>query len=458
MAAGPGTPGEAAPRTAAGERPADRARRLATEFFWVGAGQVAAVLGGLVGIRALTQALSPATYGELALGMTMVTLAQQAVLGPVAGAVLRFFAPAQEAGRLAAYLKGTGRLVAQGTWVLLAVGAVTAVVLLVFGQTRWLPLVLAAFLFSLLSGYCSNLDGIQNAARQRTVVAWHQGIGQWLRFGLALGLIAVVGPGSAAAMAGYAAASALVLGSQWVLLQRRILVLLPGRESPDDDTVRGWTAQMRSYAWPFAAWGVFTWTQMASDRWALQAVGGSGEVGLYAALYQLGYYPMTLFSGFLVQLASPILFSRAGDGTDPGRMAHSRRLNRGLLMGSLGILAVGVGGAALFHREILSLFAAPEYRLVSPLLPVMVLSGGLFAAGQIAVLSLLSGVDSRRLLAPKIVTAVLGVVLNFAGAWRFGIRGVVYAGLGVSALYLAWILALVSRAGMPAARSQEGPA
>src|SRR5438874_2297495 len=57
---------------------------------------------------------------------------------------------------------------------------------------------------------------------------------------------------------------------------------------------------MRGYAWPFAAWGIFTWMQTASDRWALQGRGTS-EVGFYAALYQLGYYPMTLLSGFLVR-------------------------------------------------------------------------------------------------------------------------------------------------------------
>src|SRR2546430_11136457 len=82
-----------------------RAKRLAKEFFWVGAGQVAAIIGGLAGIRLLTQSLSPASYGELALGMTAAALTQQVVLGPAAGAILRFFAPATEAKQLGDYLK-----------------------------------------------------------------------------------------------------------------------------------------------------------------------------------------------------------------------------------------------------------------------------------------------------------------------------------------------------------------
>src|SRR5438445_2570781 len=107
--------------------------------------------------------------------------------------------------------------------------------------------------------------------------------------------------------------------------------------------------------------------QTASDRWALQGRGTS-EVGFYAALYQLGYYPMTLLSGFLVQLVSPVLFSRAGDGTDPARMAQSYRLNVLIFQGSLALTALAAVVALLFHQQIFSLSVAREYRRVSPLL------------------------------------------------------------------------------------------
>src|SRR5439155_14393864 len=265
-----------------------RAKRLAKEFFWVGAGQVAAIVGGLAGIRLLTQALSPASYGELALGMTAASLTQQVVVGPAAGAILRFFAPATEAKQLGDYLKASRRLLAEGTVLLVAIATVSGLTLLVFGQVKWLVLLLGAFLFSLLSGYCSAVDGMQNAARQRAVVAWHQGIGQWLRFSLALALIAVCGALSSAAMLGYAMASAAVLGSQVFLFRRKILALLSDQSSAMDAAAGCWTRPMRGYAWPFAIWGVFTWAQMASDRWALQLCGSASAVGLYAALYQLG--------------------------------------------------------------------------------------------------------------------------------------------------------------------------
>jgi O-antigen/teichoic acid export membrane protein len=422
-----------------------RVKRLAREFLWIGLGQAVATLGGLVGVSLLTRALRPERYGELALGMTVATLTQQVFLGPVSGALLRFFAPAAEAGELNSFLRGGARLLSRATLILMGFGVLLALALLNTGQTQWMGLMMAALLFSLLSGYNSAMDGIQNAARQRSVVAWHQGIGQWLRFSAALLLILEFGAASTPAMLGYVTGSALVLGSQMVFFRRKILTLLPARDSTWENDGRDWTPRMRTYAWPFAIWGLFTWAQMASDRWALQLCGSASEVGRYAALYQLGFYPMTLLSGFMVQLASPVLFSRAGDGTSPDRIAQSQRLNRMLFLGSIGLGVAGAMFALLFHNGIFSLLAAPGYRQVSPLLPVMVLSGGLFAAGQVAVLSLLSGVNSQRLMAPKIVMAVLGVLLNFGGAFWLGIVGVVYAGLAVSLGYLVWILILVKR-------------
>ena len=50
---------------------------------------------------------------------------------------------------------------------------------------------------------------------------------------------------------------------------------------------------------------------------------------------------------------------------------------------------------------------------------------------------------TRSLLAPKVVTAIVGVLLNMLGAAWFSVSGVVGAGVVASAVYLLWILHLV---------------
>jgi hypothetical protein len=44
----------------------------------------------------------------------------------------------------------------------------------------------------------------------------------------------------------------------------------------------------------------------------------------------------------------------------------------------------------------------------------------------------------------KIATALLGVALNFAGAFWYGITGIIGAGLLFAALYFVWMAVLVN--------------
>jgi O-antigen/teichoic acid export membrane protein len=417
-----------------------RVQRLGREFFWIVTGQAVAVIGSLVGVRLLTGVLSPDVYGELALGITLATLVNQIVLGPLAAPVSRFFAPAREKGELASFLTALRKLFAQATGIVLLIAGVVCLVLLLTGQFKWLWLGIAAFGFALLSGYNSILDGIQNAARQRSVVAWHQALASWGRFLMAVGMVLWLGATSTIAMLGYGLATLLVLISQF-FFSRRILHM-SGASSTETMLSRRWQNQMFTYAWPFAAWGIFTWALLASDRWALQIFASTRDVGLYAVLFQLGYYPISLLSGLMVQLVSPIFFQRAGDATDASRMRQVYAINWRFTMATLILTGISTLLAYALHGYIFRWLVAPEYRSVSWLLPGLVLSGGFFATGQFASLSLSMGNEMRDLIAPKIVTAIVGVLFSFIGAaWR-GVTGVVLAGILFSVTYMIWIMRL----------------
>ncbi len=427
----------------------DRVRRLGSEFLWVSLGQGLAACGAVVGVRWLTHVLPPDIYGELALGITAATLVQQLAFGPLAASLLRFFAPAREAKEASALLRALGTINLQISVLIATLALLCTAGLWLSGQARWIGLLLAAFLFSLLAGYGVVLDSTQNAARQRVVVAFHDGCSQWLRFLAALGLVWWWGVSSRVAMLGFALGAGVVLASQFWFFQRKVMEPINTEEAPMPEAASRWARQARLYAWPFALWGIFYWAQTASDRWALQSFASTNAVGFYAVLYQLGYAPVNMLSGLLVQLISPVLFSRAGSGHDVARLNSSRRLNDRLLLATMGFAAALFLTTYLLHAQIFSVLVAPQYRVVSPLLPWMVLSGGLFAAGQVAALALLSGTATQHLLIPKIVTALLGIVLNIGGAYWLGVRGVVYAGLTFAVVYFLWVL-ILSRQSPPA--------
>jgi O-antigen/teichoic acid export membrane protein len=421
---------------------APRRQGLRREVLWVGCGQLLAAVGALVGVRLLTSVLAPVTYGEVALGMTLATLTQQFILFPLSGAFLRFFPPAQEARELAAYLRAARALVAQATVLVGLVGALLALTLWLWGQIRWLPLLILASCFALFSGYGAALEGIQNGARQRLIVAWHQSLGQWLRFALAMVLVLLLGATSITVMLGYVLASAIVLVSQFSFLRWKIPYARMAATAIDVAAVSNWRRQMRHYSWPFATWGLFTWGAVASERWALQFFVQTSDVGLYTVLYQVAYYPVILLAGAMSQLVSPVLFGLAGDASDPARLQKARSWNQRLVLAILGVTALATTAAFGAHSYVFGILVALEYRVVSPLMPWLVLSGGLFAAGQAATLFLLSSTRTQKLIAPKITTAIFGILFNFAGAYLAGLEGVVLASLAFSALYFVWIMIL----------------
>jgi len=375
--------------------------------------------------------------------MTIMTMANYLVMGPLANASLRFFASARESGQLRSFLRATQSLLVQSTGVMAVLAASSIVLLLFFGRSSWIGLIIPAFLFALVSGYGATLDGLQNAARQRVVVSWHSGLGTWLRFLAAVALVRLFYPSSQMAMVGYLVASVVVFTSQLWFFRRLILSILQIQRATQSGDEPLWKGQLLGYAWPFVTWGVFTTLQVTSDRWALQAFGSTQDVGLYAVLYQVGYLPMSLLAGLLAQLVTPILFGRVGDGTNLARISKAHQLNHVLTVGTFVFMLLLTGLAFLMHSKFFEILVSDRYTVVSPLLPLMVLASGLYATGQMATNSLMMRNKTQALIAPKIGTALFGVAANLAGARWFGLLGVVLAGVAFGGLYLAWTALVV---------------
>jgi O-antigen/teichoic acid export membrane protein len=378
--------------------------------------------------------MEPAAYGELALGMTVATLVNQVVMGPLGNSATRFYAPASEASDLQGYFTAVRRMVFSATALIIFAGLVLIVGLMITGQTVWIGLAASALVFALLSSHNSILNGIQNAARQRSVVALHQGMEPWARFLAAAGLMILLGTSSTVAMAGYAIGIMLVLGSQYAFSRKIVPGIMGGVVGG-----RSWSEQIWKYSWPFASWGIFTWAQQSSDRWALGLFASAQEVGLYAVLFQLGYYPMSMATGMAVQFFAPIFYQRAGDASDNGRNDNVNNLSRRLTGFCLGGTCAAFFAVFLLHTEIFRIFVAKEYASVSYLLPWMLLAGGVFAAGQTIALNLMSQMRTKSMVAAKIITALLGVIFNFAGAYLFGIRGIVFATVLFSFIFSVWM-------------------
>jgi O-antigen/teichoic acid export membrane protein len=414
-----------------------RIKRLAKEGSWIVVGQVMSVATSLVLVRVLTEYLNTAQYGQLSLGLTVAGLVNQVVMGGINNGISRFYSVATERGDLGGYLYASRRLLLYATTVVVAIGLILIASLLWLGYSTWIGLAAAALVFSVLSGYNSALSSIQNAARQRAIAVFHGGLDAWLKIGLALCLVFWLGASSTAVVIGYAISSLLVTGSQLVFLRRTIL-----QRQPQIAQHHQWMPQMWAYSLPFSTWGLFTWGQQVSDRWALQAYASTVDVGQYAVLFQLGYTPIALVSGLLTSFLGPVLFQRSGDATDQVRNANVHGLTWRMTYITLIATLFGFVFTYTTHEWLFRLLVATEYRNSSFLLPWVLLAGGIFAAGQMLSLRLMCEMKSSALTIAKISTALIAIVLNLIGAATAGIIGVVVALVAFSVIYLIWMAVL----------------
>jgi O-antigen/teichoic acid export membrane protein len=414
-----------------------RIRRLAKEGSWIIVGQIVTVLASLVLVRVLTEHLNTAQYGQLSLGLTVAGLVNQVVLGGIGNGISRFYSIAAERDDLGGYLLATRQLYIYATTVVVAISLILMAGLLWLGYSKWIGLAAVALVFSVLSGYNSALSSIQNAARQRAIVVLHAGLDAWLRIGLALAVLYWLGASSEAVVIGYAISSLLVTGSQLIFVRKTI----PQQQTHSKLNLK-WMPQIWAYSLPFSTWGLFTWVQQVSDRWALQAYASTVDVGQYAVLFQLGYTPIALLTGLVVSFLGPILFQWSGDATDHSRNANVHGLTWRMTFIYLMATLFGFVITYLMHEWLFRLLVATEYRGISYLLPWVLLAGGVFAAGQMLSLKLMSEMKSSVLTIVKISTALIGIFLNVTGAAIAGIKGVVFSLVAFSVIYFIWMVVL----------------
>jgi O-antigen/teichoic acid export membrane protein len=361
----------------------------------------------------------------------------QTILGSLGQGVMRFYASAIEQADLGGYLAGVRRLVSIAMLAIVGLMSIGGLSLILGGQVQWIGITMLSLLFASITGYNYILGGIQNAARQRSVVALHQGSESWLRVIFAVLSIRLLGASSTVAMIGYVLGATIIAISQSVYFHKAV-------STPNQwiDRQTNWQRQIWRYSWPISVFGIFTWFQMVSDRWTLGLFRTKEEVGMYAALFQLGYNPIAMATGIAVQFLEPIFFQRSGDGSDLDRNAQVSRLGVRLTGLALGLTGIVFCGSLVLHTQIFEIFVDKKYRDVSNLLPWMMLSGGIFAASQTIALNLMSQNKTYQMMPFKIGTALFGLMLNLFGGYYYGISGIVAANtlFSISCLISMFIL------------------
>jgi O-antigen/teichoic acid export membrane protein len=404
------------------------------EGFWIAFGQIFGIIATLIGVRFLTEILSTNEFGVLSLSMTCVTLLNQLLFGPLSNGILRFYSIAYEKNQLLQYFTSIKKILKNITLLILLLSFLIILILVLIKKNEWILIVIFSLLFSLFSGFDTIFTNIQNAARERKTSSLFTATGTFLKYFFAIIFICVLKPTSNFVLLGYSFALVLILLIEYHYIYKLIQKFLISSQDTTD-----WTKEIILYSWPFSSWGIFSWLQSSSDRWALSYTNNTQDVGLYSASYQISYGPINLLTGFIMQFLTPIFFQMIGDANDPNRNHRVSKLNFKITYYAIGFTLLLFFITIISHNFFFKILLSSKFETISYTMPWLVLASGLFATGQNLSLSMMSLNKTQSLIPVKITTALIGLIFNYFGARFYGINGIIFSNVFFSIVYLTWI-------------------
>lgn len=415
-------------------------RQIAKGVVLLGLGKAGAIAASLWGVIMLTRVLDPEEYGRLALYLTVAMFVNQLASGPLSAAVARLLPVAQERHQVRAFLAAISGLALKGAGgIVLVTHGFAGVLRLADREISW-PAFSLATAFAITSGINSVCDAMLNVLDLRIHVGLGQNLAQWGRFACGVAVAELVAPEAESVLAGFCLGTSLAAIWQVTVVWTRY-----PKEAFREEHKIAHGQLVRTYAAPFSAWGIFTWSQAASDRWALETYRDTWSVGAYAVLTQVGNYPMVLISQLITMAISPTLFNIRGSGQDMGKIQAARRF----VIKACSVMAIVICSISLllylYHDAIFKAILDPSYAGLSFLLPVVFGGAGLVALAQLLIMIPLSEITSREVAWVKITTAIIGVAANLVGAAIAGVLGVAIASVVFGAVYLATVAAIVFR-------------
>jgi O-antigen/teichoic acid export membrane protein len=410
---------------------------LSREFGWIGFGQFASLIGSIYLVRVLTTYLTPSEYGLLALSLTILTLINQVFFGGVSAAAARFYSIAVGRNDLFGLFRSINSFFRLIIGALIIFTLIAIIILYTKGDIYSIYLTILIILYAIILSVGAIINSIQNAARQRKIVAIHGAFQEWLKIGLAFVFLKFLGFKSHNVILGFLVSSFLVTFSQFIFLKRTITKSGFVNNCVNKNT---WFSEIWAYSWPMLAGGVFNWAFYSSQRWSLDTLASRSAVGKFFALTQLTYTPIVLLGGLILTLVSPIIFNRIGDLTN----AESLNAARNLIYKLSGVTLIGtllISFLSMFiPNSLYFLFVSSSYIEVFKFTPLLILSAGILQSSHFLGLLVTISLKSNKIIPLAVIGQSIMIALNFGSVWLYGIKGLFLSMVLASIIHFIWML------------------
>lgn len=416
------------------------------EFLTLAAGNACGAVLSLMLISILTKQMSAEDYGRLSLTLTFVVFVNQAYMTGLSNGSGRLFASARVSGETVPLFRAIANVFKLSCYYVIFLGALFGWLCIWAAGIGSISSAVAVTIVALISGLNSVAIGILNAARWRASVAFLTSADSFFRLLAISGLVYQAHPIDLSAVLWIQAASTSACS---VLALCRWRTLTQSLAKDHGATVRtssskNWQAQLQSYRGTLSILGLVTFSHQISNYWVLHTFQGAADVGVFAALYQLGFLPFSLLSVLAVNLLAPILF----DAIESRSATSNNRSMLINLIAGASMLLITLSAClfgALYGEDICRVVLGESFQVIAPMLSWALLASGLFETGQVLALRLQARMALRQLMWIKGSASCIGIGLNIVGTWHAGVQGLLGASLMFSSIYLVAIMTWLLR-------------
>lgn len=413
---------------------------------WIATAQGVSLLSAFVLLKLVASVAIPKEFGAFTLVLAVAGASATLVFGPLGQWALRFYQESLEGGELRSYYvaAGIGALLGSTVLLLCATPFLFADGLLVrLGLTP--VLVMLGLAIGVSGGIGDVCVFVANAALHRGVA------GVLLVVQSAIRPLAVLGAWLAGGRTVESWALAIV-GASGFFVAIEVAVLLhwdwkrfgPQRRSGEQQLSRLWT-----YTLPFLVWGLPSYAMSFGDRLLVGYLAGAAVVAQYVAMTAATIGVANGFDAMLNRVFEPMIFQRAGGGTDVDRVRSAIRLVN-LAAGAAGILAATLGVLVVVAPgPVLRVFTSSRYVAGSSGLWLLALSGVALLVGRQFVLRGLIVKRPWVYLPAKVISAAVLAAGMLLLVPSHGIRGACVAMLVAQVVQLGVVMATNSFAVRP---------
>jgi len=401
------------------------------------AGQTFAAIGTLVGVRLLTEFISPALFGEYKLLLAGISLASGILIRPFIQFSMREYHDADKQGLLLQFINSTRTILRYYIFlILLSAGFLIGLFLYFSMSLSYLAIFMILATFALRNSieFERALSVTGNKQTQASTVSVAR---NWLPpIAIITTVILTNNESVYIIFSSTAAVLALIYFAQLSINFTATPLKYTNSSTANYMTI---VRSAIRFGAPLASVGLLSWLVHESDRFFLAYYHSDRVVGLYSAAYGLVSAPFTLVAGSMAQFLYPIMF-RVSASDDP-----KKRLNimKAMLITTSVISLLGVLLVGLLGEQIAWLALGENYREGATPLLLWIALGYSFIAVSFSFD--LAAYGSKRTLDMFIsygISAVINIGLNIMLIPAHGAMGAVTATVIALFFYLIIIATL----------------